>query len=149
MAKAKKVKKNVFLTGRKSKKIKIPFARPPKISMPEPAHIIKGMQAGSKEEWYTSVALDRLGFEYEYQYQVFGGRSVRGGQVLDFLVFTPGIWTIVDVLGAYWHTGKYEDRLSIQKVVVEKKWKLIEAWDYDIPSIEKAVSFLRARLGAG
>jgi len=144
-----KVKKNVFLTGRKSKKIKIPFARPTKISMPEPAHIIQGQPAGSKEEWWTSQALERLGFEYQYQYSVFGGRSVRGGQMLDFLVYTPGKWTIVDVLGAYWHTGKNEDRLSIQKVVVEKKWRLVEAWDYLIPSLDKTISFLRARLGTG
>jgi hypothetical protein len=144
-----KVKKNVFLTGRKSKKIKIPFARPAKISMPEPAWIIQGQSVGSKEEWWTSLALEKLGFEYEYQYPVFGGRSVRGGQMLDFLVYTPGKWTIVDVLGAYWHTGKNEDRLSIQKVVVEKKWRLVEAWDYLIPSAEKALSFYRAKLGTG
>lgn len=146
---SKKIKKNVFLTGRKSKKIEIPFARPSKISLPEPARIIKGQSVGSKEEWWTSLALEKLGFEYEYQYAVFGGRSTRGGQMLDFLVYTPGIWTIVDVLGAYWHTGKYEDRLSIQKVVVAKKWKLVEAWDYLIPSPEQAVSFYRARLGTG
>lgn len=140
---------NPFLGGGGGKKVKIPFARPAKISNPEPAHIIHGMQAGSKEEWYTSRALDKLGFEYAYQYQIDGGRSVRGGQVLDFLVYTPGKWTIVDVLGTYWHTGKHEDRLSIQKVVVEKKWRLVEAWDYNVPSVEAAISFLRPRLGTG
>lgn len=143
------VQKNAFMQTRKAARVKVAFGKAQPIQFPEPPHIVLGQPAGSKEEWYTSQALERLGWQYAFQYQVMGGRSVRGGQVIDFLVYTPGKWTIVDVLGTYWHTGKHEDRLSIQKVVAQKGWRLIEAWDYNVPSIDEAVSFLRARLGAG
>lgn len=142
-------KKNAFMKTRRAARGKTPFGKAKPLQFPEPAHIIQGEPAGSKEEWYTAQALERLGWQYAYQYSVMGGRSVRGGQVIDFLVYTPGKWTIVDVLGTYWHTGKNEDRLSIQKVVASKGWRLVEAWDYNVPSIDEAVSFLRAQLGAG
>jgi hypothetical protein len=65
--------------------------------------IIKGRSAGSVNEYYVSQALDALGYAYSYQYEVFGGSSVRGGQIIDFLVRKPPRPIPVFVQGTYWH----------------------------------------------
>ncbi len=107
---------------------------------------VHGVQAGSKEEYYVGRALDILGWTYDYQYTVDFGRSRRGGQVLDFLVHTPVRWTVVDVRGVYWHTGHREDSLYIERTVRRHHWRLLVAWDYNVPSLEAAISFLRMKL---
>lgn len=108
--------------------------------------IIQGVVADSKEEWYVAQALDKLGLEYEYQKSVRGGRLVRGGQVLDFLVYTPGRNTVVDVRGKYWHTGKHEDELSLKIALKGKDWNVVVIWDYEATSVEAALSILRERM---
>lgn len=126
---------------------KVPFKKAkPLLTEPE-VMMIKGQKAGSKEEYYVSKALDRLGLKYSFQVPVMGGRSVRGGQVLDFLVATPVKKTIVDVRGTYWHTGAREDSLDILRVTRKYGWALLVAWDTDVPDEATALSFLRQHLG--
>ena len=128
----------------------VPFVKAIK---PEPeeegAMIIRGQPAGSKEEWRTSQALDILQMDYYYQYSVGGGRQRRGGQVIDFLVLTPVRWTIVDVRGTYWHTGRHEDSLDILRVARKQRWNLVILWDTDCKSVSDAVSFLRQKIPHG
>ena len=107
---------------------------------------IQGIAVGSKEEARTGMALDKLGFKYYYQYSVDFGRQRIGGQVLDFLVKTPGKYTIVDVRGAYWHTGSKDDSLSIEEAAKKHNYNLLPFWDYQCTSVDAAVSFLRAHL---
>lgn len=108
--------------------------------------IIQGQEAMSKEEYYVSVALDKLGYDYQYQYET-GLRGTRGNQRIDFLVYTPGKWTVLDVRGRYWHTGSRESELDLERVVRQKGWLLVVAWDKDVPSIEQATTFIRNALG--
>jgi hypothetical protein len=56
---------------------------------------IQGQAPDSKEEWWISKALDRLGLSYTYQYPVNGGRQ-RGGYLIDFVVHTVPLWTMID-----------------------------------------------------
>ncbi len=112
------------------------------VQTPSPL-LIQGIPVGSQEEYNAGRALDILGYRYHYQYAVDYGRQRRGGQVLDFLVYTPIRWTVLDVRGTYWHTGRREDSLDIERVVRRHHWRLVVAWDRDVPSLSQAITFLR------
>jgi hypothetical protein len=115
-----------------------------------PPFIIRGQVAGSKDEWWVSLALERIeaetGWGWSYQVPVYGGRNIAHGNVIDFLVYTPGQWTILDPMGAYWHTGKHEDRDEMQNVARHKKWKLIAWFTSKTPTREKVYAFLRDQM---
>lgn len=66
---------------------------------------VRGKNATSYE-FYVSAALDAVGLDYLFQASYFGGRRVRGGVVVDFIVFTRPLPTPVWVNGEYWHKGK-------------------------------------------
>lgn len=70
--------------------------------------LIQGRIPGSKEEWWVSRALDRLRRRYRYQVPVMGGRRLRGGQVLDFLIEDPPLDLPLQVMGEYWHKGQLD-----------------------------------------
>ena len=65
--------------------------------------IINGIQAGSSYEWNIALALWQLGWSFDYQVPIKGGRQVRGCQVIDFLVHTVPQETALRVQGSYWH----------------------------------------------
>jgi hypothetical protein len=67
--------------------------------------LIQGQTPDSKEEWWISKALDRLGMSYTYQYPVNGGRQ-RGGYLVDFVVHTVPLATMIEPEGNHWHTGE-------------------------------------------
>jgi hypothetical protein len=71
----------------------------------EPIGLIQGQVPDSKEEWWISRALDRLKLPYTYQYPVNGGRT-RGGYLVDFLVHTSPLATMIEPEGNHWHTGE-------------------------------------------
>ncbi len=54
-------------------------------------------------EWRVAVVLERLGLNFKFQYSLQGGRTARGGIVLDFLVLTDPLRTPLDIRGDYWH----------------------------------------------
>lgn len=121
-------------------------ARATSIKMQEEPMVVHGRPVDSKEEYYVAKALDILGWDYYYQFMV-GTRGVRGTQTLDFVVMTPGKWTILDVRGRYWHTGAREDGLDIERVARRKGWRLVVAWDNDVPGIKEATMFVRKEIG--
>jgi hypothetical protein len=71
----------------------------------EPIGLIQGQVPDSKQEWWISRALDRLRLPYTYQYPVNGGR-VRGGYMIDFVVHTVPLYTMIEPIGNHWHTGE-------------------------------------------
>lgn len=71
----------------------------------EPIGLIQGKVPDSKQEWWIAQALDRLKLPYTYQYPVFGGRQ-RGGYMIDFVVHTVPLMTMVEPVGNHWHTGE-------------------------------------------
>lgn len=72
--------------------------------------LIQGKEPDSKEEVRVATSLDKYGWEYTYQYPVYGGKSMRGGQVIDFLVSTVPTPTAVYVQGPYYHGSKHEQK---------------------------------------
>ncbi len=65
-------------------------------------YTIKGSKA-TDIEWRVAVVLERLGLNFIFQYSLQGGRTARGGIVLDFLVLTDPLSTPLDIRGNYWH----------------------------------------------
>lgn len=116
----------------------------------EPPFFVRGRQADSKDEYWVALALDKIekitGWTWEYQVPVFGGRERAGGNVIDFLVHTPGRRTILDPMGKPFHTGHREDRYQMERVARRMNCELI-AWFTDQTRTREATySFLRQKL---
>jgi hypothetical protein len=115
-----------------------------------PPFFIRGIKAGSKEEYWISLALDRIqeasGIGWDYQVSIFGGRSRSGGLVIDFVVYTPGRQTWISPMGKYWHTGKHEDQFAEIDAARKKNATLIAFYTELIPTKEIAYTFIRNKL---
>ena len=74
---------------------------------------IQGKTPDSIEEYRMSVALDKAGLKYDFQYPVAGGSRLRGGTTIDFLVHTAPLYTPLFVDGEYWHGGRQADQDAI------------------------------------
>ena len=128
-----------------------PNARILKLKDPtdQPPFFIRGQQADSKDEYWVSLALEKIekatGWGWDYQVPVYGGR-MRGGNVIDFLIYTPGMWTMLDEMGRYWHTGHKEDRNQMENVARRKHWRLIAWFTDETPTKEAVYSFLKNKL---
>ncbi len=129
-----------------------PFARAEivKDKKDQPPFFIRGITAGSKEEWWISQALDRIqkaeGFGWEYQVPIFGGRQIAGGLVIDFVVYTPGRNTWISPMGRFWHTGIHEDRMDEQNAALVKGANLIAFFTDEITK-ETTYPFIKRKLG--
>lgn len=136
--------KSPSITSKPKRSARAPVLRDPK---DEPPFFIRGRKAGSRDEWWVSQALEKIekqtGWTWEYQVPVYGGRQRRGGNVIDFLVHTPGRYTALDPMGRYWHTGAREDQLEMETVTRRKNWRLIAWFTDDTPTKELTYSFLR------
>jgi len=80
---------------------------------------VQGIMPDSKEEYWCALALDRLKLRYVFQKHVMGGRSGRGGQVVDFWVYTVPNPTPIYIQGDYWHYAEgrsYQSMLNIAKL---------------------------------
>ncbi len=80
---------------------------------------VKGVMPDSKEEFWCALALYRLKLDFEFQKHVMGGRSGRGGQVVDFWVHTAPLPTPIYIQGDYWHYAagrSYQSQLNIAKL---------------------------------
>ena len=79
--------------------------------------LIHGRTPGSTYEWNIAQALDKYGWEYYYQLAVFGGNDVRGGQTLDFLVFSRPLATALSVIGGYWHRNSQVEQMKNTRMI--------------------------------
>jgi hypothetical protein len=85
----------------------------------ERPELIHGQEPGSLEELRTARALEKYGWNYDYQVSYFGGRRIAGGIVLDFLVFTVPLPTPVPVYGSYWHGSRQAERDKLQELLLQ------------------------------
>ncbi len=79
--------------------------------------LIQGRVPMSKEEWWVSRWLDRKRMTYDYQYTVFAG--AKHFYNLDFLVHTVPLYTMVEPLGAHWHTDRLGQDDRIRQIKIE------------------------------
>ena len=103
---------------RTSRKTRPPSTREVVIKSPEDTPgLINGIQAGSSYEWSIARALWTLGWTFQYQVPLFGGRMVRGGVVLDFLVPTRPNQSVINPIGEYWHQDTDADKLEDLRIM--------------------------------
>lgn len=117
----------------------------------QPPFFIRGIKAGSKEEYWVSLALDRIqkaeGYGWEYQVPIYGGRQIAGGLVIDFVVYTPGRRTWISPMGRYWHTGIHEDRMDEINAALKANANLIAYFTDETPTKEYTYMFIKGKLG--
>ena len=125
----------------------LPAAKPA-----EQMGLINGQVPGSTLEWRVAKALWRLGWTFAYQVSVAGGRTRRGGQVVDFLVYTPVVPTPVFVQGSYWHGGAAESEDRLKQALLQRQTGWAEpviVWDYELMDDEMAYQTMLRVLGRG
>ena len=113
-----------------------------------PIGLIKGKKPSSLQEWRVAIALDALKLEYRYQVSLAGGRRVRGGQVIDFLVYGAVNPTPVFVQGRYWHTGSraLEDSLKQDQAKRIFHTEPVLLWEEDLETIPEAYKTVKEAL---
>lgn len=114
---------------------------------------IQGMMPDSKEEYWVALALYRLKLDFEFQYQLFGGRKYKGGQVVDFWVKTVPLPTPIFVQGWYFHYATAQkaaqSRLNIMYLkarLMGKANEPVEIFDTEIPTPEDAYIVTKRKL---
>ena len=103
----------------------------------------------SSYEYNVARALDKLGFGYVFQYDIQGGRRLRGGLVVDFLVFTMPLSTPIMVNGDYWHRDESKEfyaRATIDNALRGEANPVITLWGFETETYEAALSTLRKHL---
>lgn len=99
---------------------------PPKlkaqIEQEEVVGLVQGVMPGSKNEWYVAMALEKLNLDFMFQFSIMGGRSIRGGQVIDFVVFNPNAIPVF-IQGEYWHNAKKETEDMLKQAAAEEYFK--------------------------
>lgn len=71
--------------------------------------LIQGKSA-SDIEYRVAISLDKFKWEYTFQAGLMGGRQLRGGTVVDFLVKTTPLETPLYIMGEYYHGGVQAER---------------------------------------
>ncbi len=95
---------------------------------------------GSVPELIVLDWLERNNWQHIYQHSLFGGRSLRGGLLPDFVVFTGGSAAVWQVQGEYWHSTKLKGdrdrnvnlRMLGQEVDGVRIEAVVEMWEDDI-----------------
>jgi hypothetical protein len=80
--------------------------------------IIHGIVSTSRYENNFAAALEKYGWQYQYQVSLFGGRDVVGGTVVDFIVYTTPLPTPVYVQAEYWHSGSRAEREKVMDALI-------------------------------
>lgn len=95
--------------------------------------LIDGKAPASKEEWRLAVSFTKYKLEFDYQVPLLGGRDIRGGMVVDFIVSNP-FPIPVEMMGKYWHSGILGagDRLRLAILSNLFDRPPVEIWDYEV-----------------
>lgn len=110
----------------------------------EPLGLIQGMMPDSKEEWWTAQALWKYKVPFQFQFQIFGGTSRRGGLIVDFLVWNP-MATPFEVNGNYWHRNEMDSGDKTDLIAIEQYFKkeAIIMWGEDMQTKDDVFAFVR------
>jgi len=109
--------------------------------------IIQGKPVDSVNEYNVGIALDRLGYEYEYQKYV-GIPGVRGLIIVDFLVYTTPKPTPLFVHGEYWHSGRFRAESEFQQAALNQRMRgtwaeAVIIWEHQCETVEDAINALK------
>lgn len=114
---------------------------------------VQGIMPDSKEEYWVALALWKLHIDFVFQYQLFGGRKYKGGQVVDFWVYTMPLPTPILVQGWYFHyaTAERTSQTKLNLMYLEsrlngKAMKPVEIIDTEIPTPDDAYIVVKRKL---
>lgn len=114
---------------------------------------VQGIMPDSKEEYWVALALYKLHIDFVFQYQLFGGRKYKGGQVVDFWIYTMPLPTPLLVQGYYFHyaTAERMSRTKLNLMYLESRLagkanKPIEVIDTEIPTADDAYIVVKRKL---
>jgi hypothetical protein len=105
----------------------------------------------SSNEYNVAQALENLGYDFQFQLSIAGGRSLAFGIVLDFLVETAPLPTPLWVHGEYWHQGDRRKR-DLEQMEVVKQYmeggilEPVEIWGMESETVAMATTALRRKL---
>ena len=100
-------------------------------------------------EWRVALALEKLKIPYKYQFELMGGRAVRGGIVLDFLALTDPLSTPIDVRGEYWHQPRQriDDDLRLELAMSGGNYaEPVILYGGELQSVEQAFATVKREL---
>lgn len=102
----------------------------------------------SINEWYVSLALDKLGLDYNYQVAL-GMVGVRGSQSIDFVVYKPQGGIPVFVQGAHWHRLQTESEDELKQAAAEHRYKnkVVLLMEDETSTREKAYTAVLEKIG--
>lgn len=151
-------RKRIYIPSRSGLGRKPTVKLPPKISpeskppFPEIKRV-QGIMPDSKEEYWVALALYKLKIDFEFQYQLFGGRKYKGGQVIDFWVYTMPLPTPIFVQGWYFHYATAErtaqtklNLMYLESRLAGKAMKPVEILDIEIPTPDDAYIVVKRKL---
>ncbi len=106
-------------------------------------YLVQGSWA-TKPEYYFALALMRLKIPFQFQFGLWGPRTLRGSVKIDFICYIPYAQP-VEILGVYWHTGGLgrDDALRMARIRAYFKREPIGIWEYDLETPDEA--YLTAR----
>lgn len=114
---------------------------------------VQNIMPDSKEEYWVALALYKLHIDFVFQYQLFGGRKYKGGQVVDFWVYTMPLPTPILVQGWYFHyaTAERTSQTKLNLMYLEsrlngKAMKPVEIIDTEIPTPDDAYIVVKRKL---
>ncbi len=108
---------------------------------------VQGITPDSKEEIYVAMALDELGYGYDYQVGVGSARDIAGTYVIDFVVYTPFAIPL-EVFGDYWHAGEMSTQEKYRLAIIEGIYhqEVLIVWGGKADTPEKALKTVRELL---
>jgi hypothetical protein len=129
--------------------------KPPKrnVPVPEPdkpretVGLIQGKPPRSIEEWRVAVALWLYEVRFDYQVWLRGGTLLRGGQILDFLVYIP-YPVPLQVFGEYWHHGQMGSEDHFKLAILRQMFNIepIVLWGRFLQTQEETNQIVREAL---
>ena len=134
--------------------LKLPEKMPNENKPPFPeVERVQGIMPDSKEEYWVALALYKLHIDFVFQYQFMGGRKYKGGQVIDFWVYTMPLPTPILVQGWYFHYATAEraaqSKLNIMYLESRlngKAMKPVEVFDTEMPTPDDAYIVVKRKL---
>ena len=109
--------------------------------------LIQGHAPDSKEEYWVAQALYKFNIPFDFQWEIFGGVSRRGGLIVDFIVWNPMINPLL-VHGEYWHRGEAQGGDVTRMVAIASYFKIaieniLVLWGEDAQSQEEVEQWVR------
>jgi len=102
---------------------------------------------GSTNEMRLYIALQMAGYkDIETQATIRGGRSRKGGQVLDFVVYNPTP-RVIELDGTWWHRNSDEEFFDSAQIADDYGLPPIVIYDHETDTIEHAYETVIRKLG--